>query len=349
MDTPVGLLFVLMSGTMVGCAMLPIRFMRKYRFENYWAIYNLVATCLIPWGLAFATIPNLLGVYKQLPFTTLLVPVLFAFSWGIASTLGGMCISRIGLSLTYAVTCGVGASAGALVPLLYFSPQTLGTKAGAWLLLGVAIIIIGIAVVAQAGREKEAQEKVASAAGQFQNPSKSFIQGSFGVGLAMAILAGILSAGLNFSFAFGQQISAAVGKNVSKLNATYAIWAIAMLGGMVPTLGYALILCARNKSWRRFAMSPVRDASLSVAMGVLFMGSVAFYGLGSIKLGLLGTSVGWAIMQVAQLAAGNVSGFLLGEWKIAGAHAVRRMFGGLAILTVASVVLAYSNYLQNIH
>jgi hypothetical protein len=54
-------------------------------------------------------------------------------------------------------------------------------------------------------------------------------------------------------------------------------------------------------------------------------------------------------MQVAQLAAGNVSGFLLGEWKIAGAPAVRRMFGGLAILTVASVVLAYSNYLQNIH
>jgi len=347
METPIGLLFVLMSGTMVGCAMVPIRFMRQYKFENYWTIYNLVATCLIPWALAFATIPNLLGVYRQLPLRTLLVPMLFAFSWGIASTLGGMCISRIGLSLTYAVTCGVGASAGALVPLLYFSPRTLGTKAGAWLLLGVAIIVVGIAVVAQAGREKEAQEKVASAASQ--NVSKSFIQGSFGVGLAMAILAGILAAGLNFSFAFGQAISAAVGNKASKLNATYAVWAIAMLGGMIPTLGYALILCAKNKSWKRFAMSPVRDASLSAAMGVLFMGSVAFYGLGTVKLGLLGTSVGWAIMQVSQLAAGNVSGFLLGEWKIAGARAVRRMFVGLAVLAVASVALAYSNYLQNLH
>ncbi|MGA8216856.1 MAG: L-rhamnose/proton symporter RhaT [Candidatus Sulfotelmatobacter sp.] len=349
METPIGLLFVLISGTMVGCAMAPIRFMRSYRFENYWALYNLVATVLIPWGLAFATIPNLLGVYRQLPLHTLLVPALFAFSWGIASTLAGMCISRIGLSLTYALISGVGASAGALVPLLYFSPRTLGTNAGRWVLLGVAIIILGVTIVAQAGREKEGREKVAAAANLGQGLSKSAMQGSFSAGLAMAILAGILSAGLNFSFAFGQDISGAVGPNVSKLNATYAVWAIAMLGGMIPTLGYALVLCAKNRSWKRFAMTPLRDAPLSITMGVLFMGSVAFYGVGTVKLGLLGTSVGWAIMQVAQIATGNVAGFLLGEWKIAGIHAIRRMFVGLAILTVASVALAYGNYLQQIH
>ena len=95
-------------------------------------------------------------------------------------------------------------------------------------------------------------------------------------------------------------------------------------------------------------MSPLRDAPLSITMGILFMGSVAFYGLGTVKLGVLGTSVGWAIMQVAQISTGNIAGFLLGEWKIAGTRAIRRMFIGLSVLTVASVVLAYGNYLQQI-
>src|SRR5712692_4805654 len=147
MQLLIGLAFVLMSGAMVGSAMVPIRFMRKYQFENYWAVYNLMGTVLIPWGLAFAAVPNLLGVYRQLPASTLLMPPLFGFSWGIASTLGGRCISRIGLSLTIALISGIGASAGALIPLLYFSPQTFLTRAGAFLLLGVAIMIIGLVIV----------------------------------------------------------------------------------------------------------------------------------------------------------------------------------------------------------
>jgi hypothetical protein len=58
--------------------------------------------------------------------------------------------------------------------------------------------------------------------------------------------------------------------------------------------------------------------------------------------------VGWAIMQITQIAVGNVAGFLFGEWKIAGARAIKNMFAGLAVLLAASVVMAYSNYLQGI-
>jgi L-rhamnose-H+ transport protein len=347
MATLIGLTFVLLAGAMVGSAMVPIRFMRTYQFENYWAIYNLMATVLLPWGLAFATVPNLLGVYRQLSLGTLLVPPFFAFAWGIASTLGGMCISRIGLSLTYALMSGIGASAGALVPLVYFSPETLRTKAGKCLLLGVTFMIIGVVIVAKAGREKEKRERAESATQEAKPIPKSFIHGSFAIGLAMTIVGGLLSTGLNFCFAFGQRISAAaVRANASKMNATYAVWAIAMLGGMIPTLAYSLLLCARHKSWKQFARSPITDVSLSVAMGMLFVGSIACYGLGALKLGLLGTSVGWAIMQVTQLAVANLAGFLFGEWKKAGTDVVRMMFIGLTVLTAASGVLAYSNYLQ---
>ncbi len=89
MDLFIGLMLVFVSGAMAGSALTPIKFMRRYQFENYWVVHSLTGTVLIPWALAFATIPNLLDVYRQLPVTSLLLPPLFAFSWGIASTLGG--------------------------------------------------------------------------------------------------------------------------------------------------------------------------------------------------------------------------------------------------------------------
>ncbi|MCW5982029.1 MAG: hypothetical protein KIT09_28345 [Bryobacteraceae bacterium] len=345
MDLFVGLILVFVSGAMAGSALTPIKFMRRYRFENYWVVHSLTGTVLIPWALAFLAVSNLLGVYRSLPASALLLPAAFAFSWGIASTLGGLCVSRIGLSLAYALVIGIGGSAGALIPLLYFSPETLATRSGASLLAGVAVMVAGLVVVAGAGREKETKEREAGP--QSEAPGRATIQGSFVAGLVMAALAGILSAGLNFSFTFGQSVTAAaVEAGASRINATYAVWAIAMLGGMIPNLAYALFLCAKNNSWGRFAASAVPDIPLGMLMGALFMGSTALYGLGAVKLGLLGTSVGWGIMQIMQIVVGNIGGFLTGEWKIAGPGPTRRMLAGVGILVLASIVMAFGNYLQ---
>ena len=76
------------------------------------------------------------------------------------------------------------------------------------------------------------------------------------------------------------------------------------------------------------------------------MGSTVLYGLGAVRLGLLGTSVGWGIMQIMQIVVGNVSGFLTGEWRLAGARSVRWMLAGVAVLVAASTIMAYGNYIQ---
>jgi L-rhamnose-H+ transport protein len=345
MDLLIGLVLVFISGAMAGNVLTPIKLIRKYQFENYWLIFSFVGTVLIPWGLAFATIPSLFGVYRAVPASVLFLPPLFAFSWGIASTLGGLCVPRIGLSLTYALIVGMGASAGTLVPMLYFSPRALATVPGFVILFGIAIMIMGIIIVTKAGREKERREKLQRAEKAVES-FKGVIQGTFIAGLLMAMLAGLLSAGLNFSFAFGQSISeAAVVAGASKNNATYAVWAIAMLGGMIPTLVFPLILCLKNNTWSNFTLSPGTDIPLSVLMGVMFMGSTALYGLGAVRLGVLGTSVGWGIMQIMQIVVGNIAGFLTGEWKIAGREAVTIMFWGLVVLILASCFMAYGNYL----
>lgn len=346
MDFPLGLAFIFASGMMAGSTLSPIKFMRRYRFENYWLIHSLVGTVIIPWTLALATIPNLIRIYVSMPLHALVLPPLFAFSWGIASTLGGLCVARIGLSLTYAFVIGFGAAAGALVPLLYFSPDTLFTSAGHFILAGVAVMILGLFVVARAGHAKEQKERVATETSD-QRGSVSVIKGSFLVGLTMAIIAGILSAGLNFSFAFGGRIEqAAISAGASRNDATYALWALAMVGGMIPNLAYPLILCVRNRSWTVFRSGARTDMPLSILMGTLFMGSTTIYGLGALRLGALGTSVGWAIMQIMQIVVGNMGGWLTGEWKLAGFTATRNMIAGLLILTIASIGMAFGNYLE---
>jgi L-rhamnose-H+ transport protein len=338
-----GLLLVLLAGVMAGSTLLPIKFVRKYRFENYWLIYGLTATVAIPWALAFVVTPNLFGIYSRLPWKILLPPPAFAFSWGVASLLGGLCVSRIGLSLCYALVIGVGATAGAIVPLLYFSPQTLHTSAGHSILLGIAVMLAGLAIVTWAGQRKEAQSAkggAGDAPGGGVQPRHSYVAWAL-----TAALAGLLSAGLNFSFAFGRDITAAAeATGVSPTNATYALWALAMLGGMIPNLVYPCVLCFRNRSWGTFLTSPGIDLALSILLGILFMGSTFLYGLGAIRLGSLGTSIGWGIMQIMQIMVGNIAGFMTNEWKLAGPEAVRWMIFGLAVLVAASVIMAYGNY-----
>jgi L-rhamnose-H+ transport protein len=339
MDIAAALLLVVLSGAMAGTALTPIKLMRGYTFGNYWLIHSLVGTVILPWMLAFAAVPDLMRLYERTPVGTLIVPPLFAFSWGLASTLGGLSVSRIGLSLAYALVIGLGASAGTLVPLAVFSPTAFQTAGGLVILSGVGVMFLGLAIVTLAGN---AREKAAAGARVAAVPRSVFVSG-----LVMAGVAGILSSGLNFSFAFsGDLISAAQAAGASPAMATYPVWSLAMLGGMLPNLGYAFWRCWRDRAWPQFQRTAKPDLGLSALMGMLFMGSVAFYGLGAVKLGPLGTSVGWGIMQIMQIAVGNLGGWATGEWKTAPSHAVRRLFLGLALLFAACALMAWGNHLH---
>src|SRR6516162_1940702 len=267
-----GFILVLIAGVMAGSALAPIKFVRQYRFENYWLINGLTGTVVIPWVLALAVTPHLFDIYSQLSWCTLLLPPAFAFSWGIASMLGGLCVSHIGLSLSYALIIGIGASAGSLVPLLYFSPQTLSQPAGHYILLGIGLMLLGLLLVTLAGREKESKMSASTVLADDRTSVKEEARQSYITWVFVAALAGILSAGLNFSFAFGQDVaSAARAAGASAATATYSVWALAMLGGMVPNLAYPATLCFRNHSWQLFASSSAKDLVLSILLGVLFM------------------------------------------------------------------------------
>ena len=334
MEIVQGLILVCLSGAMAGLFLTPAKFMKAYRFENYWLVQSLVGCLFIPWLLAYLVLPDLPAFLSSLTWQAMLTPGLFALSWGVASMLSGLSVGRIGLSLTYALVIGVGAAAGVMVPLLYFTPESLGTRSGQLILAGIALMAVGLVLVTRAGRLRES----ASASANADSGSK------FWLGIGMATFAGFLSAGLNFSFAFsGDVIHAAEVAGASGSSATYPVWALALLGGMIPNAGFSAWNLTRNRTWRLYPSGIPKELLLAVLMGTLFIGSTAVYGLGASMLGPLGTSAGWGIMQTMQIVVGNAGGFVTGEWKDAGPRPRQFLLAGLALLVVASAVMALGN------
>ena len=73
--TPVGLALTLIAGVMYGNCMLPIKFVRTWKWENVWAIFSIVSLTLLPWSLALALVKDLEEVYRTLKFAQIAVPL----------------------------------------------------------------------------------------------------------------------------------------------------------------------------------------------------------------------------------------------------------------------------------
>ncbi len=331
-DLAIGIGLTLVAGVMSGNCMLPSKFVRAWAWENMWLVFSLVSLVFIPWGLALALVPDLGGVYAGLSAGQLAVPFVFGAGWGVAQVLFGLSIARLGLALGYAIIVGLGAVLGTLVPMFVQKREVLGTGKGALILSGIAVMAAGIVVSGWAGRRREKPAKRAREAG-----------GSYAGALLIAFICGLLAPMLNYSFAFGQDIAkAAIERGASAQNAGYAVWPVSLAGGLVPNALYSLWLLNRNGTWGKFRPA-MPDLKFPAAMGILWMGAFATYGVASVYLGPLGTSAGWALMQIFMILTANVSGLLTGEWRGTPPR-VLRVFGlGLSLLALATVIISLGN------
>lgn len=326
-----GLALTLLAGLLSGNCMLPMKFARRWQWENVWFVYSIVSLVIAPWALAILLVGNLSAIYGGLTVSQFLVPFLCGAGWGIAQVLFGLLIARLGLALTYAIVIGLGSLGGTLIPLFSTNREMIGTPRGALILAGLAVMMVGIAVSALAGRQREQGRKVEAS-------------GSYAIALTMAILCGLLAPMINYSFAFGQGIAErAVQLGASPVRAGYAVWPIGLIGGLLPNLAYSTYLLCRKRTWHLFRGPWWPDAGFASLMGLLWMGAMSAYGVASVYLGALGTSVGWGLFQIFMIMTANLGGVLTGEWKDAPRRAKGTLYVGLALLAVATILLAAGN------
>ena len=327
-----GVSLVMVAGFMSGCCMLPVKFVRSWKFENVWLVFSILSLVVIPESLALAFVGRLFDTYRALSAHQLGVPMLLGAGWGIAQILFGVSVKRLGLGIAYAIIVGLGAVLGTVVPFFVQQRELAKEHTLELIICGVVIMAMGIALTAWGG---QINERAA--------PAQKPVHRSYPIAIFLAVLCGFMAPMLNYSFAFGQDIAkAAVVLGNQPVRAAYAVWPVGLAGALVPNLFYSVWLLVKNHTWSLFrSASP--DFFRSSLMGALWMAAFAVYGMSATFLGALGTSVGWGLLQIFMIMTAILAGVFTGEWRYASRSAKLLLTTGIAFLTIATVLLAVSN------
>ncbi|PYV34746.1 MAG: hypothetical protein DMG22_04870 [Acidobacteria bacterium] len=327
-----GLSCVLLGGILNGTFILPMKRMKAWSWENIWLAYSVVAMVVLPWALAFATVPNLGVLIEQCSWGALIKIMGFGFGWGVGSVFFGLGVSRIGMALGYATVLGITASLGSLLPLAVLHPDRLLTGQGYAMMAGTILVVLGLASLAIAGRKREKET---------QSPATETARSGFAVGMVICVLSGIFSAMLNFSFVFGKEL---VDRSVPGAGTTMGanpVWALALSAGFLANAGYCVFLLNKNHSWTGF----LRGKTLSYASGIsvmalLWFGAIVVYGAGAADLGALGGVVGWPLLMTMTVITANIWGAVTGEWTQASRASRTYWWSGIAVLLIAITVIS---------
>lgn len=315
--------------------MLPMKWTRRWNWENTWLVFACSAYLICPWIFVLAVIPHPLSILASSGAGKLAEVALFGIGWGVSAVTFGLGVTAVGMSLGFAVILGLAAFVGTLVPLLFLHPATVSVPRMAAIVVSLILMLAGVGVCSFAGKWKE----------QAPEPGATV---SYGKGLIICIVSGILSACGNLGFVAGQPI---IGKAQASGVAVYLapdlVWAFLCLFMFIFNAGYSLLLLHRNRSTAFFGKEgTARYFLFGSLMGILWIGGFFFYGAGARELGTLGPSLGWGILMSVIVLAANVLGVATGEWSKAPVSAKQRLAVGLLLLLVAITGLGYSAWLR---
>ncbi len=331
MDIFFPFLLVIFASIFQGSFGLGMKYMAPLKWEAWWLVHVTIAMIIFPIIWALIAVPDLFGIIADAPSNAIIYGMLFGFLWGIGGILFGVSVPYIGLSLTYGIVMGLAASVGSLIPLFQMEDVS-SNPALPYILAGVAIMLIGVALTAWAGIKRD--RLTASENGT----------GNISKGILIAVTCGVLSALLNVGFANATPIAkTAEASGVITRNSSLAAWVVVLLGAYVMNAGYAIFLLFKNKSWNSFKVPHSAKAyRWSIIAGLCWFAALGIYGQGSALMGEIGPVIGWPILLGLSLIISNIWGYRSGEWKGA-KQPFRLLLIGLAVLIVASVVLGFSN------
>jgi len=336
MNIGAGLVLVFLAGTLMGGNLVPLKWIRTWGWENFWFVYSIVSLLVVPCVLAFALIPHLTAVYAGAPRSALARPFLYGMLWGVAQLGAGICVDKIGLALTGAILNGLSSAFGTLTPLIAQHSNMLGSSSGILLIAGTGVMLAGVVLCGWAGYRRE---EILTGTTPGRRAGRAYF-----LVMLLAIVSGVLAALLNIALAFGGDIvQGARAQGAAPAWAVFAVWPLALAGGLILNLAYSIYLMNRNHSWGNFAARP-KEIVHPVLGGSLWMLAIAIYSSGTVFLGILGVSVGWALFQITMILVATLAGIWTHEWR----SIERRIFhvnvGGVALLFGAIVMMAVANY-----
>jgi L-rhamnose-H+ transport protein len=330
--------YVVLGGALAALYLLPTMSTPRWRWENIWAAGSLIALVVVPWPLALATVPDLLGVYRSSGAAVIVMVLCFGAAWGIGGIFWGRSVAFLGMSLGLSILIGVVNIFGSPVPLAIRDPRRLVSPGGLWMLLAIGVLCIGVTLCGLAGRRRNIDLHIS-----VQNPDGK--QVSFAKAALFCVLAGSLSAMNNFGPIFGERIvQAAAMRGASSVGKWNAMWAPLLTTNYMVNGGYALCLMKRRRTFRTL----VQNSSITYWLMALFMGTawgmcLVFYGIGIDKMGPYGAYTGYPIFLGSMIVTGNLAGLIRGEWSGTSYQSRRMLAVGIIVLVIAFSMLGFAN------
>jgi L-rhamnose-H+ transport protein len=307
-----GIILILVAGIMGASFAVPMRYMRRWEWENIWTVWSVVALLIVPWVLALSTVSTLGTVYADAGMKALCLTGALGFLWGIAGFLFGLSVELVGMSLTFAVVNGMSSAIGSLVPLLVLHRQSVFTSGGLLVSVGVFGVVMGVVLCSWAGSLRAKSDENPGATAMSKNNPANFWRG-----LAVTFSSALLAPCLNLGIAFGHDItSAAVSRGTSPAASTNALLAILFTGGFLSNIAYCVYRIRKHNTAGLFAIEERNKYfALGALMGALWIFSYAIYGSSLSFLGEFGTVAGWPILMAAITIASSLWDIAFGDWR----------------------------------
>ncbi len=344
MEICIGLFIIAIGAFCQSSCYVPINKIKDWSWESYWLIQGIFAWCVLPILGAFLAVPeghSLIELFHNGDSFKIWMACFFGFLWGIGGLTFGLSMRYLGVALGQSIalgTCaGLGTVLGPIILHCYYPEANHLSKLTAAVLIGVLVTLVGITIIGIAGSMKSkslSEEEKKKAVKDFNLPK----------GLAIALLAGVMSGCFNVGLNFGDDAGLSF-KETPEIFRGLPTIMIVTLGGFITNVIYCLYQNTKNKTWCDYAKKAVWGNNLifCAIAGALWYSQ--FFGL-SLAKGFFVNSpsmitYSFCILMALGVTFSQVWGIILKEWKGCSTK-------NIIVLTIGLIILIISSFLPQL-
>jgi L-rhamnose-H+ transport protein len=339
MDSFLSILLMAIGSICAASFYVPIKKIKGWSWESYWLVQGVFSWIIVPVLFAWITMPK--GTFGDIitsaPDQAKFMAAFYGALWGIGGLTFGLTMRYLGIALGQSIALGLCAAIGTLVPPLLAGQNLFESRSGILIVIGVAISIVGIAIIGYAGALKSKNLTI-------EERKAAVKEFALKKGILIAILSGIMSACFNFGLTAGDPLrEAAIAAGANPLFAKNPVIMFVTLGGFVTNFIFCVFLNIRNKTGMDYFKVTgallANNIVFALIGGTLWYMQFFFMGMGESLLPAAMVAFAWSILMSMNIAFSNIWGIILKEWKGAGKKTISWLIIGIVILILSTFVI----------
>lgn len=333
MVSPVaGIGWHMLGAIMAASFYIPIERVKTWSWETTWSIAGFFSWIVAPIGVSLLLLPHFHAYYAAMGWPVLLRVAAFGALWGVGSITYGLTVRYIGLSLGIGMAQGTNLAAGTLLPPIVNGQfaALLQSRAGLISLAGVAVALVGVAIVAWAGHERELVRH--SQQGEF----------NISLGILLAVACGLSSSGMAFAIDAARPMQqAALNLGMNPYYSILPSYVFIMGAGSLVNWAYCFFRMGTLRhnpitDMRQPASALGRNLALAATGGFMWYLQFFFYAWGQANIPGRLAYVNWMLHMSGYVLFAGFLGLMVGEWTGIKGRPLRLLWTGILIIIAAA-------------